>query len=924
VLRDRSEERGRRWPPIDNAAADRWRLIVLAAVGYAYVGVVIVPLVAAIVMAARAGAGGLVWLPVGLLVFVLGALWVRIRAPAGRPLTPAEAPELFTLIHEVRRNLGAPAPHVVLLTPDLNAAVVDLPRFVFFGSRRYLMLGLPLVAATPHDELRAVVAHEFAHLARHGRFRLWAARLQTTWMTLAFGAQHAGLWSAFLFVWFFRWFAPRFAAAVESASRFDEREADRLAAQDAGRDATVAALTRVALYDAFAREVLGRRLLRATAVRERPPEDGVRQLIVGLSDALNDDGAVLRLATLLRARALDVDSHPALADRLAALGVVRSPAEASAMVTWLRGRTSAAPPMGTLGGETTTGQLAGDLGTVWAEGVMDEWRRLHADAAIWQAEADAHGWRERERDVEWARARWAAACEPPDVALPPLRRVLDRDPDHSEARLLTGQLQLDRDDDAGRAEGLRLLERVLMEDSNLALIAAECLERHYAREGRADEQRRCRARAQSLRVALLRGIRERGALRAGDILRAHRLPAPAATRFRERLAGHTIVRRAFLVEKQTRHLGALPVVVLAVEVRPPWYKPSLGGDSQRVCGELAADLTLPLMLDFVVVPVEPRTRMLRRLRRIPGAELYARDGDLPPALPPPTGWDVPSRLATVLGLRTFGTVAVLALISLLLATRLAEERRASADRITRHDHTELVEAVRRNPEDGRATAELMWSFIDSGRVDEAMALAPAAVRLNPRDPYVHNSFGWLRMQQGEFDAAIPSFRTAIRLAPDHEFAHQNLGLALAALGRMTDAEAAFREAVRVQPDNPHAVTALAATLTEVRRFDDAEAVLHAALARAPESAQLHFALGSIRRRRGHLDPALEAFRESVRLAPGKPFAWIEIGILHHVNGEYPVAVEALQRAQALDSAVFARHPIASDVLTASRRGRPYQ
>jgi Flp pilus assembly protein TadD len=80
----------------------------------------------------------------------------------------------------------------------------------------------------------------------------------------------------------------------------------------------------------------------------------------------------------------------------------------------------------------------------------------------------------------------------------------------------------------------------------------------------------------------------------------------------------------------------------------------------------------------------------------------------------------------------------------------------------------------------------------------------------------------------------------------------------------------------------------------------------------------------ILRRRGQLDGALEALRESARLAPEAPGAWIEIGIIHHVNGDYPAAVDALRRAEALDSALFARHPLARDVLAASRRGRPYQ
>src|SRR6516225_1867399 len=124
--------------------------------------------------------GGFFWV-------VAGAMWVRLDPPKGRPIANSDAPELFALIDKLRRALGAPRFHHVLITEDFNAAVVQFPRLGLLGwYRNTLLIGLPLMKALTRQQLAAVLAHEFGHLAGgHGRLGNWIYRLRFGWARLA-------------------------------------------------------------------------------------------------------------------------------------------------------------------------------------------------------------------------------------------------------------------------------------------------------------------------------------------------------------------------------------------------------------------------------------------------------------------------------------------------------------------------------------------------------------------------------------------------------------------------------------------------------------------------------------------------------------------------------------------------------------------
>src|SRR5262249_21180337 len=95
----------------------------------------------------------------------LGGLWFRVEtldpdSDLGPVLARVDAPQLFATIEAVGRRLGVKPPGQVRLTYLPCCGVVA------WGGSRALIIGLPLFRVLTQGELRAIIAHELAHLAR--------------------------------------------------------------------------------------------------------------------------------------------------------------------------------------------------------------------------------------------------------------------------------------------------------------------------------------------------------------------------------------------------------------------------------------------------------------------------------------------------------------------------------------------------------------------------------------------------------------------------------------------------------------------------------------------------------------------------------------------------------------------------------------
>lgn len=106
-----------------------------------------------------------------LTVFMAKSLFAVRRSgdPGGIEVTPESEPTLFDFLNRLANEVGAPKPHRVFITPDVNAAVFyDLSLMnLIFPSKKNLVIGLGLVNVLNVGELKAVLAHEFGHFAQN-------------------------------------------------------------------------------------------------------------------------------------------------------------------------------------------------------------------------------------------------------------------------------------------------------------------------------------------------------------------------------------------------------------------------------------------------------------------------------------------------------------------------------------------------------------------------------------------------------------------------------------------------------------------------------------------------------------------------------------------------------------------------------------
>lgn len=80
-----------------------------------------------------------------------------------------DCPKLFSMIEEVAKSTGNKMPKHVYLSAEVNACVFYNSTSIwsiFFPTRKNLMVGLGLLKDMNHDELKAILSHEFGHFSQ--------------------------------------------------------------------------------------------------------------------------------------------------------------------------------------------------------------------------------------------------------------------------------------------------------------------------------------------------------------------------------------------------------------------------------------------------------------------------------------------------------------------------------------------------------------------------------------------------------------------------------------------------------------------------------------------------------------------------------------------------------------------------------------
>lgn len=602
-----------RWAWLGYAAVVGWLGLLFSVGAGVFVLGIMLPLEYGSWFCIPAGGALLAWAAIQTALLVM----LDVELPKGERLDLRKFPELRRLMHDLRLRLRCEKFDTILLVSELNAAVLQVPRLGVFGwSRRYLLLGLPLLQILSPEQFQAVLAHEFAHLsARDARQGSRLYHLRQTWEGLverinALGEQGQWKWLGQLMQWFVAWYWPRFNALAFVHSRFQEYAADAVAAEFYGPETSVQALWRIKCGNYFLNQRFAIDLWKPVATQSTPPGDFIEQLRDAwptAQQAADRDRWVSEICSQLTDRQ---DTHPSMTDRARALGLT---------LQSLREQGYPAPPSVSaaefyLGEQLPTLEKA--VSTQFQRDVIRNWRDQHTRHAVLNkrlAELDLDPHPDDPR-ILWERARTISDLQDMDAAQPILERLLQVDPQHVWASYVLGQHLLARGETIGETWLLKLLDG---RDSQVATQACEVLVQHYRLQGdqsRWEEMTRRLHRFEKTQASQQKQVTTR------DEFLPHGLSDQQLQALRNVLTQGQAVTGAWLALKRQDEAHEQPLFVLCLHGAKNWRGAYQTEADEATLRTLRAKIELPGRV-LLMTPGGLYARLARKLMRNPQAML---------------------------------------------------------------------------------------------------------------------------------------------------------------------------------------------------------------------------------------------------------------------------------------------------------------
>ena len=493
---------------------------------------------------------------------LIRALWVVIPAPEGLRITRSEAPELFALIDEVQKCVGAPPFHEVIIDADFNAAVMQTPRLGVFGwFRNYLIIGLPLLKTLTPEQFKAVLSHEYGHLAGgHAKLSNWIYRQRQRWTRLLQSLEARDGEGSALFMGFLKRYAPYLNAYSFPLARANEYDADAVAVRVTTVAAMAQALSAVKVGSAYLSETFWPGVYRG--VHQTPVPEAAPYL--RFSEQLHADKASMPrdrwLGQAMRTKTSIEDTHPSLADRLEAIGGVADlnlPAPGCAADQLLG---AALVP------------VTERLDREWSEQVADHWRsqfdNAHQDRetlSILNAKHVAGESLEFEQNFQRALLLDSAGNDKTaSVAL--LRELHAQKPEAANVTFALATRLLQQDDVAG----LSMLEQLIELNIENAVPCGQAMHDFYLHHDRQEEADGLVKRINALVDELRAAEEERSNVKLTDRLVPHGLDAKDAESLRQQIEKISGIDSVYLVQKQCQHQPERLFYVVGFSIKDSW------------------------------------------------------------------------------------------------------------------------------------------------------------------------------------------------------------------------------------------------------------------------------------------------------------------------------------------------------------------
>ena len=207
----------------------------------------------------------------------------------------------------------------------------------------------------------------------------------------------------------------------------------------------------------------------------------------------------------------------------------------------------------------------------------------------------------------------------------------------------------------------------------------------------------------------------------------------------------------------------------------------------------------------------------------------------------------------------------------------------------------------RHPGDARAQVLLVRVHIERGAWNDAYRIASRAASAHPADVDVLYYLGLVTRR-----LAADEFQRLVRMAPDSARVHQLQAEMLEAQERRADAEKAYAAALAARPDLLEALLGLAklqrirlACEEAIGLYDKAEAIR--------PTFDAAYGLGVCHSYLQNDEQAVKKFEQAVQRTPSAAVAWAGLGTSLVKLRRTAEAIAKLQRAVALEPAMYEAH-----------------
>ncbi len=518
------------------------------------------------------------------LYFVFKALWIRIEPPQGYEIDEQQAPELFTIIHALQQELHCAPLHHVLITQEFNAGAIQVPRLGVFGwPKNYLVIGLPMMKLLSAEQLKAVLAHELGHLSQgHGKLANKIYCQRQRWEQLVKALDQNKSFGSFLFKPFFHWFAPYFAACSFPMARRDEYQADQMAAKLTSPQVAAQALTSTNVFAHYLYEKYWPSINRLANKMPQPRYMPFVNLGKQINHHISPDDVKNWLQVAIASTTSIDDTHPALSDRLKALGQkpsLKIP-ESSQTADQLLG--------------DSLERIADQFDQEWLTHVSDSWL-----AHYQQTQTERKALNKLNRMIEqgenisveqaYHRARLTLSLDNNlDSAFKQFSLLYKRAPEDARICLALGSCFLEKND----YTGCNLIEQAIKLEPDLLQTGGERIQAYYQQIGDPARAHDWQHRLMEQSALTANAKQERSQLNIDDKTIPHHLPERSIKLIQHKLRRLPKIRKAYLVRKEVEFMPDAPCYVLGV-CFDRWLSQPRKADMTAIRQQIREEVQLP-------------------------------------------------------------------------------------------------------------------------------------------------------------------------------------------------------------------------------------------------------------------------------------------------------------------------------------------